>query len=122
MGHGLCRRVALSQQEGAPAAFGPLGRHGPGHLDRDAAARIIERARLAGAVRPDFTGEDLLLFFGANALLARAGAGTAPDAWRRQVAFLLDGLRAGPGQRPLSVGPLTPQQVYDVMGRLAGAP
>lgn len=59
---------------------------------KDAATRIIERAQLAGAVRPDFTGEDLLLFFGTNALLARAVADTAPDTWRRQVAFLLAGL------------------------------
>ncbi|MBV7670110.1 hypothetical protein STHAL_11605 [Streptomyces halstedii] len=45
---------------------------------KDAATRIIERARLAGAVRPDFTGEDLLFFFGTDALLARAVADTAP--------------------------------------------
>jgi AcrR family transcriptional regulator len=89
---------------------------------REAATRIIERARLAGAIRSDFTGEDLLLFFGTNAALARAVADTAPDAWRRQVAFLLQGLGAGTAQGPLSVAPLTPQQVYEVMGRLAGAP
>ncbi|MFD7106221.1 hypothetical protein [Streptomyces celluloflavus] len=47
---------------------------------------------------------------------------TAPDAWRRQVAFLLDGLSTETAQRPPSVAPLTPQQMYDVMGRLAGAP
>ncbi|MEU2563185.1 helix-turn-helix domain-containing protein [Streptomyces longispororuber] len=89
---------------------------------QEAATRIIERAQLAGAVRPDFTGEDLLLFFGTNASLARAGADTAPDAWRRQVAFLLQGLGTGTAQEPLSVAPLTPQQVYEVMGRLASAP
>lgn len=89
---------------------------------QEAATRIIERAQLAGAIRPDFTGEDLLLFFGTNASLARAGADAAPDAWRRQVAFLLQGLGTGTAQEPLSVAPLTPQQVYEVMGRLAGAP
>lgn len=87
---------------------------------QDAATRIVERARLAGAVRPDFTAEDLLLFFGTSALLARAVAGTAPDAWRRQVAFLLDGLSTGAAQGSLSVAPPTPQQTYEVMGRLAG--
>ncbi|MFH8371188.1 TetR/AcrR family transcriptional regulator [Streptomyces sp. NPDC018031] len=87
---------------------------------KDAATRIIERAQLAGAVRPDFTGEDLMLFFGTNALLARAVADTAPDAWRRQVAFLLTGLSTEPAQEPLSVAPLTPPQMYEVMGRLAG--
>ncbi|GAA5614708.1 TetR/AcrR family transcriptional regulator [Streptomyces platensis] len=89
---------------------------------KDAATRIIERAQLAGAVRPDFTGEDLLLFFGTNALLARAAADTAPDAWRRQVAFLLTGLSTEPAQEPLSVAPLAPPQMYEVMGRLAGTP
>lgn len=89
---------------------------------KDAATRIIERAQLAGAVRPDFTSEDLLLFFGTNALLARAVSDTAPDAWRRQVAFLLTGLSTEPAQEPLSVAPLAPPQMYEVMGRLAGTP
>ncbi|MFJ4878261.1 hypothetical protein ACIP93_24035 [Streptomyces sp. NPDC088745] len=88
----------------------------------DAATRIIERARLAGAVRPDFTSEDLLLFFGTNAALARAVADTAPDAWRRQVAFLLQGVGTGTAHAPLSVPPLASQQVYEVLGRLTTAP
>ncbi|OMI36808.1 TetR/AcrR family transcriptional regulator [Streptomyces sparsogenes] len=88
----------------------------------DAATRIIERAQAAGAIRPDFTGEDLLLFFATNALLARAVADTAPDAWRRQVAFLLDGLSPETAQAPLVVAPLTSQQTYVVMGRLTGTP
>ncbi|MFI8987234.1 TetR/AcrR family transcriptional regulator [Streptomyces antimycoticus] len=89
---------------------------------QDAATRIIERAQAADAIRPDFTGEDLLLFFCTNALLARAVADTAPDAWRRQVAFLLDGLSTETAQGPLAVAPLTSQQMYVVMGRLAGTP
>jgi hypothetical protein len=47
---------------------------------------------------------------------------TAPDAWRRQVAFLLDGLSTEIAQKPLSVAPLTSQQMHVVMGRLAGTP
>lgn len=86
---------------------------------QDSGTRIIERAQLAGAVRPDLTVEDLLLFFGTNALLARAVADTAPVARRRQVAFLLDGLSAETAQEAISVVPLTPQRIYDVMGRLA---
>ncbi|MER8261773.1 hypothetical protein [Streptomyces albidoflavus] len=89
---------------------------------KDAATQIVGRAQAAGAVRPDFTGEDLLLFFGTNALLARAVADTAPDTWRRQVAFLLTGLSTNPAQDPLTVAPLTPPQMYEVMGRLAGTP
>ncbi|MER5178565.1 helix-turn-helix domain-containing protein [Streptomyces sp. NPDC002896] len=89
---------------------------------QDAATRIIERAQQAGTLRPDFTGEDLLFVLGANALLARAAADVAPDAWRRGVAFLLDGLRTQAAQGPLPVDPLTRQQMYDVMGRLARTP
>ncbi|GAA4621546.1 helix-turn-helix domain-containing protein [Actinoallomurus vinaceus] len=89
---------------------------------KDAATRIIERARHAGALRPDFTDEDLLFTFGANAMLARAAADAAPHAWRRSVAFLLDGLRTEAVRGPLPVGPITPQQVYEVMRSLNGKP
>ncbi|MGW2340389.1 TetR/AcrR family transcriptional regulator [Streptomyces sp. NPDC001661] len=44
----------------------------------DAAGRIIERAQQAGALRPDFTREDLSLLLGTNAMLARAAKDTAP--------------------------------------------
>lgn len=86
-----------------------------------AAARLIARAQQDGSLRPDYTGEDLLFIFGTNALLARAAAPTAPDAWRRAVALMLDGLRTR-AAHPLPAGPLTPQQAYAMMGRLATAP
>ncbi|MFD6280873.1 TetR/AcrR family transcriptional regulator [Streptomyces sp. NPDC060209] len=89
---------------------------------QDVGTRIIERAQQAGALRPDFTAQDLMLAFGTNALLARAAAGTAPDVWRRSVAFLLDGLRADAAHGPLTVAPPAPEQMYDVMGGLAGTP
>ncbi|KPM56663.1 TetR family transcriptional regulator [Frankia sp. CcI49] len=88
--------------------------------------RIIQRAQDAGELRPDFTGEDLALTFGAIARLARASAGTntgadtAPDVWRRSVAFLLDGLRTGAARGPLPTGPATPRQAYAVLSRLSG--
>lgn len=83
--------------------------------------RIIERAQQFGALRPDFTPEDLLLVLGANAQLARAAAGPAPDVWRRGIAFTLDGLRTA-AAHPLPTPPLTSQQLYEVMGRLADTP
>jgi AcrR family transcriptional regulator len=82
-----------------------------------AAARIIERAQQAGGLRADFTSGDLLFIFGTSALVARAAADSAPDAWRRGVAFMLDGLRTD-AARPLPVGPLTAQQAYQVLGNL----
>ncbi|MFI1733680.1 TetR/AcrR family transcriptional regulator [Streptomyces acidicola] len=84
-----------------------------------AAARVIERAQQAGALRPDFTREDLLFILGTNALLSRAVKDTAPDAWRRGVAFMLDGLRTE-AAHPLPAAPLTAQQVNQVMANLTG--
>jgi AcrR family transcriptional regulator len=86
----------------------------------DAARRIVERAHESGALRADFTGEDLAFTFGTITLLARAGADAAPDAWRRAVAFVLDGLRTEAVRKPLPVGPLTQRQVYALLGNLAG--
>ncbi|WP_048819659.1 hypothetical protein [Streptomyces ipomoeae] len=43
--------------------------------------------------------------------------GAAPDAWRRGIGFLLDGLRAE-AAHPLSVQPLTPGQMDAVMREL----
>jgi AcrR family transcriptional regulator len=85
----------------------------------DAATRIIARAQQAGALRPDFTREDLLFIFGTTAQLSRAARDAAPDAWRRGVAFTLDGLRTE-AAHPLPTGPLDPQQLYEVMGNLSG--
>ncbi|MEV7085465.1 helix-turn-helix domain-containing protein [Streptomyces sp. NPDC093085] len=87
----------------------------------DAATRVIERAQRAGALRPDFTRQDLLFLFGTNALLSRAAKDTSPDAWRRGVAFMLDGLRSE-AARPLPAGPLTEGQVVEVMNHLSGTP
>ncbi|MGW0433013.1 TetR/AcrR family transcriptional regulator [Micromonospora sp. NPDC003197] len=86
-----------------------------------AAAQLIAPAQKSGALRSDYTSEDLLFIFGTNALLARAAAQIAPDAWRRAVAFMLDGLRAQ-AAHPLPAGPLTSEQAYTVMGRLTPAP
>lgn len=80
--------------------------------------RIIERAQESGQLRSDFTGEDLALTIGAVAALARAGAGVAPDAWKRSMAFVLDGLRSGSRSTELDVSTLTPQQVYATLGAL----
>lgn len=84
----------------------------------ESSERIIDRARRSGALRADFTGEDLVFVFATNALLSRAAAGTAPDAWRRAVAFILDGLRAE-AAHPLPAAPLTPEQLFEVMGNLS---
>lgn len=86
-----------------------------------AAAHIIERAQRAGTLRADFTREDLLFIFATNAPLSRAAADVVPDAWRRGVAFMLDGLRAEAG-RTLPAGAMTPDQVNQILANLAAGP
>ncbi|WP_030106467.1 TetR/AcrR family transcriptional regulator [Actinoalloteichus caeruleus] len=81
----------------------------------EAARRIVRRAHEAGALRPDFTNADLVFAFAANALLARATADAAPDAWRRQVAYLLDGLRAEAARTPLPASQPTEGQVREAL-------
>ncbi|WP_416971712.1 TetR/AcrR family transcriptional regulator [Streptomyces sp. 4F14] len=75
---------------------------------------IIRRAQEAGALRGDFTREDMLFVWWSTAMLVRNTAVVAPDAWRRSIGFLLDGLRAE-AAHPLSVGALTPGQTDAVM-------
>ncbi|MGJ5893701.1 TetR/AcrR family transcriptional regulator [Streptomyces sp. V2] len=76
--------------------------------------RIIERAQAAGALRADFTREDMLFVWWSTAMLVRNTGGVAPEAWRRSVGFLLDGLRAE-AAHPLPVGALTPGQTDAAM-------
>ncbi|MEV6825742.1 helix-turn-helix domain-containing protein [Amycolatopsis sp. NPDC051102] len=54
------------------------------HANASRMNRIIARAQEAGALRPDFRGEDLAVVF--------AAASAAAD-WRRGLALVLDGLR-----------------------------
>jgi hypothetical protein len=75
-----------------------------------AAESIIERARLDGSLRSDFTASDLLFFFASHAPLARAAASDGSQAWRRPVGFMLDGLRAA-AAKPVSVEPMPVEQI-----------
>jgi hypothetical protein len=56
------------------------------------ATEVIERAQAAGVLRPDFTRQDISLLMRANAGVVQASAD--PDAWKRQLVLLLDGLAA----------------------------
>jgi AcrR family transcriptional regulator len=75
-----------------------------------AAESIIERARLDGSLRSDFTASDLLFFFASHAPLARAAASAGSDAWRRGVSFMLDGLRAA-AAKPVTAEPMSAEQI-----------
>jgi AcrR family transcriptional regulator len=72
--------------------------------------RLIERAQAEGALRPDFTPEDLPLVFWTSGRVIEATAAVAPEFWRRHVGLLLDGLRAE-AATPLPQPPLTEAQL-----------
>jgi len=78
------------------------------------AERIIQRAQDSGQLRPDFTPEDLVTLIWAMSQVIRESMATAPDAWRRCLAFFLDGLRTG-AAHPIEVPPLTQGQLDEAM-------
>lgn len=74
------------------------------------AEQIISRAHDSGQLRPDFQLADLICLTWAISQVIRESATVAPDAWRRCLAFFLDGLQTQ-AARPNAVPPLTPDQV-----------
>ena len=56
-------------------------------------ASVVDRAREAGALRPDFDAGDLATMIGAMSKVIAMSNGD-DTAWRRHLGFVLDGLRA----------------------------
>jgi AcrR family transcriptional regulator len=77
-----------------------------------AKARVVARAKDAGVLRGDVQSSDLVILIWGIAATADATRDVAPDAWRRHLAILLDGLRPG-AAHPLPVPPLTSAQLRD---------
>ncbi|MER7564884.1 TetR/AcrR family transcriptional regulator [Streptomyces sp. NPDC048523] len=77
---------------------------------------LLRRGREEGSVRADVTTEDVLF---ALAALGRAvpslAAAVGPEAWRRPLSLLLDGLRASPAVVPLPSPALTAGELGDVL-------
>jgi AcrR family transcriptional regulator len=73
-------------------------------------ATLVERAQAEGALRADVAAEDVPVLLWACARVIQATADVAPDAWRRHLALLLDGLRVG-AATPLPAPPLTAPQL-----------
>jgi AcrR family transcriptional regulator len=86
---------------------------GPVHQARAEMRRlfeaVLERAHAQGSLRDDFAFPDLALLFWSFAPLMDATADAAPNAWRRHLHWLLDGLRADAASPPPEP-PLTPEQ------------
>lgn len=86
-------------------------------------AELVERAQAQGSLRADFSAQDVsLLLWGTDGVLELTRE-VAPDLWRRQLGFLLDGLRA-PTATPLAHPPLSEPQLHRIeesgAGREAG--
>ena len=78
--------------------------------------RSIERAQEQGALRTDFTPEDLPLVFWTSGRVIETTASVEPEYWRRYLGLLLDGLRAE-AATPLPSPPLTEAQLARAAGR-----
>ena len=82
---------------------------------RPLVARLIARAQEQGALRPDFTSEDMPMLFWTGGRVAELTASVAPEFWRRHLGLMLDGLRAE-AATPLPQPPLTRAQLERVTG------
>jgi len=80
---------------------------------RPLVAQLVARAQEHGELRGDFTPQDIaLLFWGSDRVIELAGD-VAPELWRRQLAFVIDGLRSA-NATPLPAPPLSDAQLRRV--------
>ncbi|SRR6266545_4000180 len=95
----------------------------PLQAERDRAyhrfVELIDRAKAAGKLRSDFVPEDHILLLMATAGVINATGDTAPDAWKRLLAYLIQAFAAPAGDLP---EPPTPHQMYRALLRLKHAP
>jgi AcrR family transcriptional regulator len=78
--------------------------------------RLVARARLAGAVREDFTAADVPILFLMIGAVADLTHDASPDVWRRYAQLLIDGLRPGAECPELCVPPLDMDGILLAMG------
>ncbi|WP_307874159.1 helix-turn-helix domain-containing protein [Frankia sp. AgB1.8] len=77
---------------------------------------LVERAQLAGQLRPDVAGTDLGLVQLMLTAVADFTRDVAPESWRRFLAIMLDGLRTSrDAPSPLPASALDPAQVTQIM-------
>jgi AcrR family transcriptional regulator len=81
--------------------------------------RLVERAREQGAVRPDFALSDLLFAMWSFIPLFEATGEVAPNAWRRYLQIVVDGMRPA-GATPQRVRPLSARQLAAAFEALRG--
>lgn len=76
---------------------------------------LVERAQAEGRLRADAEGTDLVLVNVAISAVADFAGEVAPDAWRRLLAIVVDGLRARDGLTPMAAPALERAQVDQAM-------
>jgi AcrR family transcriptional regulator len=87
--------------------------HRPGTELQEAADGIVERAQAEGSLRPDVTAVDLSVLVDMLGSLGQYGGAYLPF-WRRQLAVVLDGLRARDGLTPLPGAALDFGEFHDM--------
>jgi AcrR family transcriptional regulator len=75
---------------------------------------IVTRAQRAGVLRADVELTDITLLTWGIVATMDATRDVAPDAWRRHLGLLLDGLRPG-AAHPLPTSPLIPGQILEAV-------
>jgi AcrR family transcriptional regulator len=82
----------------------------------DGVAALVERAKIAGAVRTDFEGTDVPIIFAAVGAVVDDTSDVDGELWRRYLEMILDGIRPLSAPRlPLPVPALDPAQLPMVM-------
>lgn len=79
---------------------------------------LVDRARRQGSLRPEVSVQDVLVALYSVDLMIAACAGVAPEAWRRQLAFTMNGLRAAGPLAERGAPSLTREQLAVVAARL----
>lgn len=78
--------------------------------------QVLERAHAAGVTRPDLGSTDFFPILTMLKAVAENLETAAPDAWRRYLGLILDGIRAD-GRDPLWGTPLTTAQIQEIQQR-----
>ncbi|WP_319944066.1 TetR/AcrR family transcriptional regulator [Nocardia aurantia] len=74
---------------------------------------LLEHAISAGVLRPDIAGTDFFALMTMVETMATLTRSVNPEAWRRYLAILLDGIRGDTVPRQtLPVGPLTEEEIH----------
>ena len=81
--------------------------------------RLFNRAKQAGAFRPECEPSDIVVAFWMIGKVSDATGRHSPEQWRRQLNFLLDGLRAQAVPRPTAATPaLSMEQIETIMATI----